>query len=82
MDGNTVLLEWSKPGKNSNPDNVVWYYKIYKDDKLIAEVGNANLRYTDLINGKNKNTTYKVSAVNYYFKESESSSPFTLAAIE
>ena len=72
---NNVRLQWQKPNNDSCLDKTVWYYKVYRDEKLIASVNEANnTKYTD--EQTNADTTYKyqIVAVNYFFNESEISS--------
>ncbi len=80
-----VNLAWSPPSDKSDPDNQVWYYKIFRDDTLIAEVDNILNSYVDSLNEEAAISLYRISAVNYFFKESvlsesisvhELSSPF------
>ncbi len=66
-----VFLEWEKPDHNLKPDNNSWYYKIYRNNNVIAEVDSDKLNYTDNLVNEHTDYEYKVSVVNYYFKESD-----------
>lgn len=70
-DGNNIFLEWEKPVSASNPDNDLWYYKIYRNNSMIGEVDSEYLNYTDSLIDENTVYEYKISVVNYYFKESD-----------
>lgn len=74
-EGNSILLEWKKPLSTSDPDNIVWYYKVYRNNSMIAEVNNESVSYVDSLMEKCTACEYKISAVNYYFKESGLSAP-------
>ncbi|MFA5729368.1 MAG: prolyl oligopeptidase family serine peptidase [Candidatus Neomarinimicrobiota bacterium] len=72
--GNNVKLVWKLPSDEQNPDNRIWYCRIYRDGELIAEVDNIYTTYIDSLNAAGKHD-YSVSVVNYYFKESLKTSP-------
>jgi dipeptidyl aminopeptidase/acylaminoacyl peptidase len=74
-DDNNIFLEWQKPVGASKPDNDLWYYKIYRNNRMIAEVDSDYLSYTDSLAAKTSSYEYKVSVVNYDFKESDQSAP-------
>lgn len=63
---NTIKLSWSAPGKE------IWYYKIFRDNTLIAEADGDVAGFTDS-GGNSGKATYRVVAVNYYFRESKPS---------
>jgi poly(3-hydroxybutyrate) depolymerase len=75
MEGNKVFLEWEKPANASDTDNNLWYYKIYRNNTLVSEVDSEHLNYTDSPANERTAYEYKISAVNYYFKESARSTP-------
>ncbi len=59
-----INLTW-----NSSKSKNIWYYKIFSNNNLIAEVDN-NIQY--IIEGyKSEILNYSIIAVNYFFKESE-----------
>jgi poly(3-hydroxybutyrate) depolymerase len=64
-----VLLEWSPPRDEKD----LWYYKIYRDNILVGEAGNNVSSFTDLNATESNAFNYKISVVNYYFKESDQS---------
>jgi hypothetical protein len=66
-----IFIEWENISK---ADKDLWYYKIYRNNTLIGEADSNSLNFTDSSTAKNTTYDYKVSAVNYYFKESEPSS--------
>jgi poly(3-hydroxybutyrate) depolymerase len=59
-----VTLRWSKPDKE------VWYYKVFRDSILLAELDGDVTNYTGQ-NTTSKNHAYSITAVNYFFKESK-----------
>jgi pimeloyl-ACP methyl ester carboxylesterase len=78
-DGLAVTLEWTLPDGLSNPDNQIWYCKVYRDGNVLKEIDNTYTSYSDsTINSGNK-YLYQVSAVNYFFKESKLSSGISVA---
>ncbi len=77
-DNKTVLLEWTLPADHSNPDNQIWYCKIFRDGNVIKEVDNIYTSYTDSTIVSGSNYVYQVSAVSYFFKESKLSSGVSL----
>jgi predicted peptidase len=73
-----VTLQWDIPAENTQqPDNRIWFCKIYRNDGVIKEVYNNQNSYVDSTLIVNNTYNYKISAVNYYFKESELSSVFS-----
>ena len=71
INGKSIFLEWQSATK---ADNDLWYYKIYRNNTLIGETDSNSRNFTDSLTTKNTTYDYKVSVVNYYFKESELSS--------
>jgi hypothetical protein len=71
---NAVQLEWKSPADLSNPDNQIWYYKIYRDGNALKEVDNIYTSYTDSTFSSANSFLYQVSAVSFFFKESKLSS--------
>jgi pimeloyl-ACP methyl ester carboxylesterase len=74
-----VLLEWNPPAEKSNPDNQIWYYKIYRDGNALKEVDNIYTSYTDSTFNSANSFLYQVSAVSFFFKESKLSTGITVA---
>jgi len=77
-DSNTVLLEWSLPADYTNPDNQIWYSKIYRDGNVLKEVDNVSTSFADSTVVSGNTYLYQVSAVSYFFKESKLSSGVSL----
>jgi predicted esterase len=71
IDGRAVLLQWSLPSDHTNPDNQVWYSRIYRDGNVLKEVDNIYTSFTDSTIIPGNTCQYQVSAVNYFFKESK-----------
>ncbi|MDB5121233.1 MAG: hypothetical protein JWN56_2451 [Sphingobacteriales bacterium] len=70
---NKVFLEWDKPASEIIKNNKLWYYKVFRNDLLIAEVDTDYSTFTDSLANNNSTYNYKISAVNYHFKESNTS---------
>lgn len=73
-----VLLAWDMPAGRTDPDDQVWYTRIYRDGQVISEVYNDQNTYTDSTVVSGKPCLYQVSAVNYYFWESALSPALTV----
>ncbi|MBN2350212.1 MAG: prolyl oligopeptidase family serine peptidase [Bacteroidales bacterium] len=73
-----VFLEWDVPGEEVAPDNKVWFTRIYRNNLLLAEVYNNQTNFTDSLAGSLITYEYRISAVNYYFKESSQSPGISL----
>ncbi len=54
-------------------DRAVWFYRVYRDGTLLAEVGAPT--YADGPPPAGAGYAYAVASVNYYFKESAQSGP-------
>ena len=77
--GNRIILQWDIPAENGQqPDNRIWYCKIYRNDEVIREIYNNYNGCTDSLLVANNTFDYTISAVNYYFKESERSQKISL----
>jgi hypothetical protein len=82
-DENKVVLQWEIPAETAPPsDNNIWYCRIYRDGSVIKEVYNNQQSFTDSTVVINNTYEYRISAVNYYFKESELSAPISVIAAE
>lgn len=68
--GTQVKLSWHSPADVTNPDNQIWYYKIFRDDVLVAEIDNIETTFVDAGVAVSSTYLYNISAVNYFFKES------------
>jgi len=75
--GGKVKLSWELPSAEKQPDNQIWYCRIYRDEELIAEVDNVYLTFVDSV-GVGTKHDYSVAAVNYFFQESPKSEPLTM----
>ena len=73
QNNNTVILTWNIPTVDSKADGDVWYYKIFRDNKLLRETDGDVSDFTDrdCVSGVHR---YHMVAVNYNFKESNPSS--------
>jgi hypothetical protein len=77
--GNRVILQWDIPSENSQQsDDRIWYCKIYRNGEVIQEIYNNHNGCTDSLLVANNTYDYTISAVNYYFKESERSQKISL----
>lgn len=65
---NAVKLTWNKPAGEE-----VWYYKIFRNNALLAEAAGDAIDFSDTTGEGNAKTTYEVVSVSYYFKESKPS---------
>jgi predicted peptidase len=68
-----VLLEWEFPPDLSNPDNQIWYTRIYRDGEIVKEEYNDHFAYTDTSVSGGFTYHYTLTGVNYFFKESSPS---------
>jgi hypothetical protein len=68
---NRVDLRWDSPSDNTNPDNQVWYYNIFRDGELIAETDPVHTWDYDTDVSASTEHRYSVSVVNFFFHESE-----------
>ena len=76
---NKVHLQWNLPsGSDIAPDNKVWYCRIYRNNVAITEVYNDKNSYIDITANGPADFEYKITAVNYYFKESVPSQSITI----
>lgn len=65
-----IELIWNPPYDLSNPDNVIWYYKLFRNDSLVSEIDGTLSNYTDSVSQSMAGTEYQLSGVNYFFNES------------
>jgi pimeloyl-ACP methyl ester carboxylesterase len=74
-----IVLQWEVPDETYPPSDFdIWYCRIYRDGNVIQEVYNNEKSYTDSSVVLNHTYTYRISAANYYFKESEKSSEISI----
>lgn len=67
-----VIPAWNQVDNHKNRQNKIWYYKVFRNDSVIAFMDFMQTRYIDAspIDGLN---VYRLTAVNYDFQESDSS---------
>ena len=70
---NTINLTWSKPTVDSKSRGTVWYYKIFRDSRLLTEIDGDLSDFTDGDSSRGVHR-YHMIAVAYNFKESTPSS--------
>ncbi|MBA4057654.1 MAG: hypothetical protein C0490_23270 [Marivirga sp.] len=66
-----ITLAWGDSATDKNPDRDVWYYKIFRDNKLLIEIDGDQVSYTDTAIKSGATYKYDAIAVNYNFKESK-----------
>jgi predicted esterase len=77
-DDHHVTLSWSVITGDENKDKNYWFCRIYRNDSLIAEIYNDINVYTDTTAQLNTTYHYKITAVNFFFKESAFSAPLSV----
>lgn len=71
VENDQIQLSWNVIRNPDERENKIWYYKIYNKDSLIGTTEYDNLIYEfSVFNDVN---TFRVSAVDYHFKESSKS---------
>ena len=73
-----VKLSWDSPADRTNPNNQIWYYKIFRDAVLIAEIDNMETTFVDSGVAGSSTHVYNISAVNYFFEESSKTIPVSV----
>lgn len=63
-------IKWENPNANNSLKNKIWYYNLYKNGKILVQTD--KLEYLD-IDVTQKASTFYVTAVNLYGKESDPS---------
>ncbi len=71
----SISIEWDAP---ADPD--VYYYRIYRDNVLLAQISAAETQYTDGTVNAGSTYTYQVSAVDTSFNEGARSNSVTITA--
>jgi predicted esterase len=75
-----VSLQWEVPVQATPPsDDDIWYCRIYRNGRLLKEVYRDRDNFTDSRVLLDHTYTYQISAVNYYFQESELSAPVSFS---
>lgn len=65
------VLKWNLPSNTSGADNEIWYYIIFRNNEVLAEIDGDVSEYWDGVKLDHAYYNYKIVAVNYYFKKSE-----------
>jgi len=71
---NEVNLKWTSPTNVRKPYNAIWYFRIFRDNKLLAEIDGDVISFADTAAKRGLSHKYHIVAVNYGFKESKPSS--------
>ncbi len=66
--GAAATLTWSAPADTTSLDHAVWFYRVFRDGSLLAEVEAP--AYADASLPPGTSAAYGVASVNYYFRES------------
>jgi poly(3-hydroxybutyrate) depolymerase len=78
-----VQMQWEIPLEIIPPsDDNIWYCRIYRDGNVIKEIYNNLQSYIDSTAVIQSTYEYRISAVNYYFKESALSTPVSVTVTE
>jgi predicted esterase len=72
-----VSMRWELPSGTSGDDRI-WYCKVYRDGQLIREVYNDCNIFTDSTSLQAGDHKYKITGVNFHFKESSPSQEVTI----
>jgi hypothetical protein len=69
-----IYVQWNLPSQSGlSQDNKIWYCKIYRNGVVIKEAYNDKSSYVDSTATEPAQYDYKISAVNFYFRESDAS---------
>jgi hypothetical protein len=78
-----ISLQWEVPAQTAPPsDQDIWYCRIYRNGRLLKEVNRDRQQLADSWVLPNSTYSYQISAVNYFFKESELSSPVSITVAQ
>jgi hypothetical protein len=80
VNGTRVKVTWSPPADSTRPDNRVWFYRVYRDTRLMAELDDGETSYIDPVPVSSTSHSYAISTVNFFFEESALSSPIVVKA--
>jgi hypothetical protein len=69
----TAHIQWANTNPGKSKDKQAWYFKIFRDNQLIAEVADDATEFNDYKYSGDAGHEYHVVAVNYFFKESKPS---------
>ena len=78
VNNNQLKLLWDPPSDTTNPDNQIWYYKVFRNSELIAEINNTDSSYVDSNLSSSGTYIYSVAAVNYFFELSKEGASITV----
>ena len=82
-EGGKVGLQWEIPTESWPPtDNNIWYCRIYRDNVVVSEVYNNLNSFIDSALVTGNTYAYRISAVNYFFRESKLSDPVNVVVME
>lgn len=70
LDGHQAKLTWEVRQNENNQDNNFWYCRIYRDACVVGEIYNNDNIFIDSTLNVGSSFSYRISAVNYFFKES------------
>jgi|WetSurSiteA1Bulk_404760.scaffolds.fasta_scaffold00773_6 hypothetical protein len=80
---NQVKLQWNIPAEDWPPsDDNIWYCRIYRDGMVVKEVYNNQCSIIDSSITAGHAYEYRISAVNYFFRESELSAPVGVCVVK
>ncbi len=73
----SVSVTWNSVDHHQTRQNKIWYYKIFRNNSLLATLDFTKTQYSDVapVHGLN---VYTMTAVNYDFQESDSSNAASL----
>ena len=78
IQGRGVQVSWNPPSDAANPDNQVWYYRLFRDQQLLVELDKFHLTFLDSTAQGGVPRLYNASSVNYFFKESRRTTPVSV----
>jgi predicted esterase len=70
---NKVYLKWEAPEDQSIDEKNIWCYRIYRNSRLYASVGNETTSFSDSLLDAKTSYVYKICSTNYFFKDSDPS---------
>jgi predicted esterase len=77
-----VNLSWNLPSDTESvQDNRIWYCRIYRNGEVFREVYNNSIQCVDSSAFEPGDYDYRITAINFYFKESAPSQQVTIKII-
>lgn len=73
MYNSTARLQWKRQAPGKDRQDSVWYYKIFRDKEMIAEVSGDVNEFNDYKYDSNSHHEYYIVSINYFFRESKPS---------